>query len=296
MMRSIQDHYSILQISSDATSQDIKTAYKGLAREYHPDVNPDDPLTIEKFHQISEAYEVLSDKKKRHDYFLEFYVQSPNQKIDRTYIKALYDQPPFTFNRRAEKLYKQGEKQFQNQKHTKAIDKYTQAIDLDSQFIAAYLKRCEAYNQLGNYRGILDDCHQIITINPLIAKAYYYQGRARYNLGFTQGAINSYTEVIRQYAHHAQSYYYRGLAYQDTQNPGLAIRDFKAAKNLFKIERNQEACILIQEHIHNLTNPKLLLKNLVDECFSVLQSKFKTANDLTKAVKSFKRLTAQKTG
>ncbi|MDJ0680336.1 MAG: DnaJ domain-containing protein [Xenococcaceae cyanobacterium MO_167.B52] len=284
MMEKTEDYYSILELSQDATLKDIKAAYRRLAREYHPDVNPDDSIKQEKFQQISQAYEVLSDPEKCHRYYLEYYVIKSEQQHKRSYIKSLYNNPPFTSNRRAEKLYNQGLKKFQRQQYTKAIDNYTKAIAMDPEFIAAYLKRCEAYNQLGNYQGVLEDCYQIITINPAIVKALYYQGRARYRLGFIQGAINSYSEVIRQDSHHAQSYYYRAIAYLDLENTESAIQDFKTAQDLFKAQGNEEACLLIKQHLSTLTPSKYPLNHLVTGCFEVLQNSFKNTTNLLKVV------------
>ena len=55
-----QDLYEILGVSRDADAAAIKKAYRGLARQLHPDVNPD-PATQERFKEVSRAYEVLSD-------------------------------------------------------------------------------------------------------------------------------------------------------------------------------------------------------------------------------------------
>ena len=63
-----KDLYTILQISKDATSKEIKTAYYTLAKEYHPDKSPGDSKKEEQFKDINEAYEVLSDKDKRLQY------------------------------------------------------------------------------------------------------------------------------------------------------------------------------------------------------------------------------------
>ena len=59
------DYYEILEISRTATEVEIKKAYRKLAMKYHPDKNPGDKEAEEKFKQINEAYEVLSDPKKR---------------------------------------------------------------------------------------------------------------------------------------------------------------------------------------------------------------------------------------
>ena len=60
-----RDYYEVLGISRDADTQQIKKAYRKLARELHPDVNCNDPQCEEKFKEATEAYEVLSDQQKR---------------------------------------------------------------------------------------------------------------------------------------------------------------------------------------------------------------------------------------
>ncbi len=60
-----RDYYEVLGVSRGASEQEIKRAYKKLARRYHPDLNPNDKRAEERFKEISEAYAVLSDEKKR---------------------------------------------------------------------------------------------------------------------------------------------------------------------------------------------------------------------------------------
>lgn len=62
------DYYQILGIKKNASAADIKKAYRKLARKYHPDLNPNDQEAAEKFKQINEANEVLSDADKRKKY------------------------------------------------------------------------------------------------------------------------------------------------------------------------------------------------------------------------------------
>jgi len=63
-----KDYYAILGVSKTADEKEIKSAYRKLARKYHPDVNPGDKSAEEKFKEISEAHEVLSDPHKRAQY------------------------------------------------------------------------------------------------------------------------------------------------------------------------------------------------------------------------------------
>jgi len=60
-----KDYYKILGIDKGASKEEIKRVFRKLARKYHPDVNPDEPKSGEKFKEINEAYSVLSDDKKR---------------------------------------------------------------------------------------------------------------------------------------------------------------------------------------------------------------------------------------
>ena len=63
-----KDYYQTLGVERNANAQDIKKAYRKLAVKYHPDRNHDNPEAEEKFKEISEAYEVLSDTQKRQTY------------------------------------------------------------------------------------------------------------------------------------------------------------------------------------------------------------------------------------
>src|ERR1700728_4365253 len=63
-----KDYYALLGLKKTATAEEIRKAFRKLARKYHPDVNPGDKKAEEKFKELSEANDVLSDEKKRKIY------------------------------------------------------------------------------------------------------------------------------------------------------------------------------------------------------------------------------------
>src|SRR5579864_9541355 len=63
-----RDYYSVLGVPRTASDKEIKQAYRKLARQYHPDVNPNDKNAESRFREINEAYTVLSDPEKRKRY------------------------------------------------------------------------------------------------------------------------------------------------------------------------------------------------------------------------------------
>ncbi len=64
----MQDPYAVLGLSRSATAEEVKRAYRGLAKKLHPDVNPDDPDVARRFQDVSAAYDVLRDKDRRAAY------------------------------------------------------------------------------------------------------------------------------------------------------------------------------------------------------------------------------------
>ncbi len=81
-LQNFRDYYDLLGITRDASNEEIKKVYRQLARRYHPDVNPGNKEAEEKFKDIGEAYEVLSDQVKRaqYDQFSRYWKQGGSRK------------------------------------------------------------------------------------------------------------------------------------------------------------------------------------------------------------------------
>lgn len=248
-MEKTEDYYRILEVSPDATVEAIKTAFRRLARQYHPDLNPEDPVAAEQFKLISQAYEVLSDSNRRRRYDREFH-EHQRQQTKQTET--------------AQNFYIKGIQQSQAKQYRQAIDSYTKAIEIEPSFIEAYLKRCEIRYKLGDNQGVLQDCYAIIKIDPSVAKAYYYQGRARYRLGYTQSAIKAYTEALERETNYAQAYYYRGLAYQELKENLPALENFQTAAELFRSQGNWSAYRLTKKAIKKIDRERQPLNQFFD--------------------------------
>ena len=239
-----ENYYLALGVSQNASAKQIKAAFRRLARQYHPDLNPDDPVAAEKFKQISQAYDVLSDVSKRRRYDRQIPMQQP---------QATQGGTKPTTPQTAQEYYDRGTLRAQNKEYQKAIQDYTQAVAINPKFVDAYLKRCEMRYKMGDNQGVLDDCHEVLNINPQVAKAHYYQGRARYSLGYVQPAIDSYSFAISQDKNYPQAHYYRGVAYKDLQDTASAVNDFTKAAELFRTQKNFGAYRRTRKIVDELT-------------------------------------------
>ncbi len=95
-----KDYYTILGVSKSADAEDIKKAFRKLARKYHPDLNPGDRAAEAKFKEINEAYEVLSDpdKRRKYDQFGQYWKQA-DQGGGSPFSNANVDFDSFEFGR-----------------------------------------------------------------------------------------------------------------------------------------------------------------------------------------------------
>lgn len=221
-MSKAKDYYQILQISPQATLEEIKAAFRRLARQYHPDLNPNDPASEEKFKEISEAYEIL--------------LNSPRN--SRKHSQSQGKQDSSASPSSPQEFYLSGIKKALAKDYLSALNDYSQAILLKPDFLEAYIKRCETYFCISQYQKCLEDCQLILRLDAHCFEAYYYQGRSRHKLGYFKGAIEAYSQGLKIQNNSALAYYYRGLAYQELDKNKRAISDLQKSMNLFQTQED----------------------------------------------------------
>jgi tetratricopeptide (TPR) repeat protein len=212
----MKNYYEILQIPRNASDNQIKAAFRRLARQYHPDYNPDDPEAVTKFREIEQAYRVLSNKEQRNRYDRDLSPEIP------------------TFHRNAEDFYQQGERYAKERNYRLAIESYQQAIAINPRFWQAYRQRAEVYYNNHQDREVLSDCRQVLQLNPHCSQAYYYLGLSRQRLGYTQSSLEAYGHAIAIEPDNPQFYCQRGLALEELSELPAARKDFQVAAKKFK--------------------------------------------------------------
>ncbi len=213
-MQSSSNYYQILGVSSDATPEEIRQAYRRLARQYHPDLHAGDKASEEKFKEMSLAYETLHDPQRRRDYDRHLETETSSDRAGR-------------------ESYERGLKHARRGDYQSAATAFTRAIETRPDFAAAYSERGLARAKLLDYTGAFEDYNQALRLDPDSSQTYGYRGQTRYKLGYLQGAVEDFNQAIAQNANFAKAYYYRGLAYRELDEGKAAISDLQVAIDAF---------------------------------------------------------------
>lgn len=137
--------------------------------------------------------------------------------------------PSFITQTEAQDFFKWGVDKIQSGNYQGAIKDFTQAIQRQADFAAAYSNRCLANIQLGNYQTAIEDCTQAVTLAPNNTEAYLNRGLAHYKLSNYQAAIEDDNQVIKLNPQEFRGYYNRGVARFVLGNHTKAIVDYNQA-------------------------------------------------------------------
>lgn len=126
----------------------------------------------------------------------------------------------------------QGNRLYEEQKYQQALEKYTQAIELNPKLTDAYNNRGVIRYVLEDFQGALEDYTQVIRLNPDFADAYNNRGVVKYDLEDYQGAIKDYNQALKLNSKFTDGYYNRGVAKYEIKDYEGAIEDFTQSIDL----------------------------------------------------------------
>lgn len=240
-MQKPNNYYEILGVPRSASFVEIKAAYYRLVRLYHPDANPTDRESQDKFCQIAEAYRVLHDPDLRSLY---------DRGIDN--LDNLDNLQTNSISREAEESYAQGIEKANKGDYRGSIKHFTDAIACNRNYAAAYNSRGLAYYKLGDSATAIDDFNQVIQLNPNFAEAHYNRGLARFRLGYAQAAIEDFTQALNLKPDYGQAYYRRGLIHAELGDRQSAIADLQMAAQMFASQSDLSSCQLAEAAVQSL--------------------------------------------
>jgi len=227
-----QNYYTVLEVNPSATAAEIKASYKRLARQYHPDKHQGNPLFEEKFKVVNEAYQVLSDEKKRalYNWQLQYLLTQLQAMQSAQYQTQVRTREPATY---AERHYRNiPRRQFQR-KDLKIVIGIFVGIILASLLVKVLMDHITG---MSNYRAALQyiQTEQWSRAHSLLTKTIYfkpnfadaYSRRARIEMNVYQNypaAISDLDEAItRTEQPTAELFYDKGKCYEKLRRDTLA--------------------------------------------------------------------------
>jgi curved DNA-binding protein CbpA len=203
------NHYQILGVSPTASEEEIKSAFKTLAKKYHPDKNSGNPAAEEQFKKINSAYQILSDKikRQRYDYILNYQIEK-QKNINNTTSTHRQRTNNHSSERKNSNFVK-SKKVEENKKNSKYLFIILSGFAL---FITAaiafyfYMNKISAlkcleqgkkYAEVGQYVLAIESYSEAIDFNPSLSEAYIQRAEARMLLfKDTKGALLDFNQAI----------------------------------------------------------------------------------------------------
>ena len=227
-----QNYYTVLEVNPSATVPEIKAAYKRLARQYHPDKHQGNPVFEEKFKEVNEAYQVLSNEKRRalYDWQLQYLLTQLRAMQQTQYQTQVRTREPATY---AERHYRNiPRRQFQR-KDLKIVIGIFVGIIIASLLVKLLMDHITG---MSNYRAALQyiQAEQWSRAHSLLTKTIYfkpdfadaYSRRARIEMNVYENylaAIADLNEAItRTEQPTAELFYEKGRCYEKLRRDTLA--------------------------------------------------------------------------
>ena len=266
------DYYAILGVKQNATSGQIKLAYRRLALKYHPDKNPENQLAEERFVEIAEAYEVLSDpvKKSRYDNGLDFEF---TQDHDPVREKRRPPPPHYYYKYKPEKkVYSRRDYMYATSAVTAIIvaaivfPLYLLQITSEKYYnkaVSLYLAG-RYYSALHNVDLSIKDFSNTNDEAYALASVILVHRLNKYDYAFKY--IDKGLESTSEDSLESEFHYLKGICYAKTEQPELALQEFYQVLNTsinYDSTLFRSAVILTYE-MSNLDSAENLLNRLLN--------------------------------
>ena len=265
------DYYDILGVGPNATSGQIKVAYRRLALQYHPDKNPENQLAENKFIEIAEAYEVLSNPVKRDRYDRGLQVDL-DEDFEESRTRRRPPPPHFYYNYKAEK------KTYTRRDYTYAAASVAAIIIIAVAFpiyltqvtSEKFFRKAESLYLSGKYYSALHNVDlsikELSSTNDeacalasviLVHKLKKYDYALKY---IDRGLDYSSTDSMASEFH-----YMKGICYSKSQEPELALNEFKQVLNTSSNYDSSlfRAAVILAYQVSRLDSAAYLLNQLI---------------------------------
>lgn len=167
------------------------------------------------------------------------------------------------------KIFTEGIINTKNKNYEQAVENFTKAIELNSNFASAYSNRCLVYLQWGKYEEAIADCTEAIRINPENIEANLNLGLAYDKIGNYQQAIAEYTQVLNHNHNDFRALYNRGLANFELNNYQEAITDYSLILATIYQNANFNQADIYNERGLTYLMTKHMYKAMVDFSYAI---------------------------